>query len=135
MIPDRLSPDRFAAALASRLDSVVPEGLSVRARGAGVTLYDPASWGISSAAEILTAEDGRSVVELVETAAYAIMNSIQDEVMRSTKEQWPQGPARRAAEPEARVIGVQLHLWFGNEAAPVLRLKPVYLSELADGAA
>jgi hypothetical protein len=134
MIPQQLSPDRFAAAVAARLDSVVPAGLSVRAEGSAVSLYDPESWGSSLAADILTEEDGRSIVELVETAAYAIMNSIQDEVMESTKEQWPPGP-RGAAEPEARVIGEQLHLWFGDETAPILRLQPVDLIELGDGAA
>jgi hypothetical protein len=134
MIPEHVSPDRFAAAVATRLNSVVPAGLSVRAEGSGVCLYDPESWGASWAADILTDDDGRSIVELVETAAYAIMNSIQDEVMESTKEQWPLGP-RGAAEPEARVIGEQLHLWFGDAAAPILRLEPVQLVELADGAA
>jgi len=129
MIPERLSPTRFAAALAMRLNSVVPAGLSVRAKGAGVTLYDPESWGASVAAESLTNEDGRSIGELVESVAWAIMNSIQDEVMESTKEQWPLGP-RGAAEPKARVIGEQLHLWFGDEAAPVLRLDPVNLIEV-----
>jgi len=113
---------------------VVPGGLSVRAEGSAVSLYDRVSWGASLAADILTDEDGRSIVQRVETAAYAIMSSIQDEVMESTKEQWPVGP-RGAAEPEARVIGEQLHLWFGDEAAPIIRLEPVDLSELADGAA
>jgi len=134
MIPEHLSPDRLAAAVATRLNSVVPTGLSVRAEGSAVSLYDPESWGSSLAAHILTEEGGRSIVELVETAAYAIMNSIQDEVMESTKEQWPLGPGG-AAEPEARVIGEQLHLWFGDETAPILRLEPVDLIELADGAA
>ncbi len=133
MIPEHLSPDRFAAAVATRLNSVVPAGLSVRAEGAGVTLYDPQSWGASLAADFLADEDGRSIVERVETVAYAIMNSVQDEVMESTKEQWPVGP-RGAAEPGARVIGEQLHLWFGDEAAPVLRLEPVDLLELGAGA-
>jgi hypothetical protein len=134
MIPEHLSPARFAAALAMRLNSAVPAGLSVRAKGSEVTLYDPESWGASFAAESLTNEDGQPIVELVESVAYTIMNSIQDEVMESTKEQWPLGP-RGAAEPEARVIGEQLHLWFGDEAAPILRLDPVNLIEVADGAA
>jgi hypothetical protein len=134
MIPEQLSPDRFAPAVATRLNKVVPAGLSVRAEGSAVTLYDPEPWGGSLAADILTEGDGRSIVELVETAAYAIMNSIQDEVMESTKEQWPLGP-RGAAEPEARVIGGQLHLWFGDETASILRLETVDLIELVDGAA
>ena len=131
MIPEHVSPARFAAAVATRLNSVVPAGLSVRAKGAGVTLYDPESWGPSLAAEHLTKEDGRSIVQRVESVAYAIMNAIQDEVMESTKEQWPLGP-RGAAEPAARVIGGELHLWFGDKDAPILRLDPLDLLEVAD---
>ena len=134
MIPEHLSPVRFATEMALRLNSVVPAGLAVHAKGAGVTLYDPASWGASLAAEHLLNEDGRPIVDLVESVAYAIMNAIQDEVMESTKEQWPPGP-KGAAEPEARVIGEQLHLWFGDEDAPILRLDPLDLIEVAEGAA
>src|SRR5581483_11925255 len=130
MIPKDLSPDRFAAAVATRLNAVVPAGLSVRAEGSGVGLYDPELCGGSNSAEILRDEDGRSPVELVETVAWGILNGIQDVVMESTKEQWPVGP-RGAAEPGARVVGEQLHLWFGDEVAPILRLEPVELMELA----
>src|SRR6266496_2443081 len=107
MIPEHLSPDRFAAAVATRLNSVVPAGLSVRAEGAGVTLYDPQSWGASLAADFLADEDGRSIVERVETVAYAIMNSVQDEVMESTKEQWPV----RHLPMAIRSIGSFLDYW------------------------
>jgi len=134
MIPEHLSPDRFAEAVATRLDRAVPAGLSVRAEGSGVSLYDPESWGASLAADILTDDDGRSIVELVETVARAIMSSIQDEVMESTREPWPGGPAGGAL-PNARVIGEQLHMWFGDEGDPILRLQPVDLTELAHGAA
>jgi len=37
--------------------------------------------------------------------------------------------------PETQVIGEQLHMWFGDEGAPVLRLRPVDLTELGNGAA
>jgi hypothetical protein len=139
MIPGRLSPDRFAATIAARLDAVVPRGLSVRAQGSAVGVspglsHYPTWWGASSAAEILTEQDDRSLPELVEQAARSILNSTQDVVMENTREQWPMGPTR-AADPGARVIGDHLHLWFGDEGSPVLRLESVDLTELADGAA
>ena len=134
MIPARLSPDRLAKALAARLDAVVPDSISVRANGDGVGVYDPEWWGDSVIADIAGTEDGRSITERVEAAAVAIMDATQDKVMESTKEQWPLGPAG-AANPDARVVGHELHLWFGDEAAPVLRLQPVDLNELVDGAA
>ena len=120
--------------MATRLDSVVPAGLSVRAEGSGVNLFDPAPWGASRAADFITRDDGRSVADRLASAAEAIMSSIQDEVMESTKEPWPSGPPS-ATLPDARVIGAQLHMWFGDEANPVLRLRPIYLSEFANGAA
>jgi hypothetical protein len=97
-------------------------------------VYGSTWWGASRAADILGDEDGRSTIELAETLARTIMNSTQDVVMESTREQWPMGTVR-AADPDARVIGDQLHMWFGDEDEPVLRLDPVDLTELADGAA
>jgi hypothetical protein len=134
VIPERLSPDRFAAALAARLDSVVPTGLSVRAHGPAVGIYDPNRGEVSVITDVVAEEDGRSVIERVETTARALLDSMQDVVQESTTEQWPMGPAG-VAEPEVRVVGDQLQMWFGDEAGPVLRLQPVDLTELAAGAA
>ena len=108
--------------------------MSVRAEGSAVSVYDPRLCGGSAAPEVLTRDDGRSLGKLVETAAYAVMDSVQDVVMESTREQWPMG-AVRAADPGTRVIGNRLHLWFGDEHKPVLRLEPVDLTEFANGAA
>jgi hypothetical protein len=134
MIPERISADRFAAALATRLDSVVPPGLSVRARGFVVGVCDPQWWGGSAIADIVAIEDGRSIVERVETAAQAILSGIQDEVMETTKEQWPVG-STGVGNPEVRVIGDELRMWFGDESKPVLRLDSLDLNELVLGAA
>ena len=129
MIPERLSPDRFAAAIAERLDDAVPDGLSVRAHGDVVGVCDPDWWGGSAIADIIGTEDGRTIMERVQIAAKAIMNSAQDQVMESTKEQWPMGPMG-VAYPEVRVVGEHLHLWFGEEKAPVIRLEPIALTDL-----
>ena len=136
MIPERLSPERFAAAVADRLNAVVPRGLSVRAEGTTVSLYAPSWWPGSSAAEIVTDDDDRSIVDRAETAARTILNAMQDVVMESTREQWPRPTgAVNAPYPDARVVAEHLQMWFGEEAAPVLRLEPIDLKELADGAA
>jgi len=136
VIPERLSPERFAAAVADRLDAIMPRGLSVRAEGTTVSLYDPSCWPASSAAEIMTDDDDRSIVERVETAARSILNATQDVVMESTREQWPRPTgAANAPYPDARIVGERLQMWFGDEAAPALRLEPVDLTELANGAA
>lgn len=129
MIPARLSPDRFAEAIAERLDDAVPNGLSVRARADIVGVCDPEWWGGSGIADIVGTDDDRTIVERVVTAARAIMNSTQDQVMESTKEQWPMGPTG-VAYPEVRVAGEHLYLWFGEEKAPVIRLEPIALTDL-----
>jgi hypothetical protein len=136
VIPERLSPERFAAAVAERLNAVVPRGLSVRAEGTTVTLYDPSWWPASSAAEIVSDDDDRSIVQRAETAARSILNATQDVIMESTREQWPPPTgAGNAPYPDARVVGERLQMWFGDEAAPILRLEPVDLTELSHGAA
>ena len=135
-MPERLSSERFAAAVADRLNSVVPRGLSVRAEGTTVSLYDPSWWPASSAAEIVADEDDRSIVERAETAARSILSATQDVVMESTKEQWPRRAGTgNAPYADARVVGKRLQMWFGDEVAPVLRLEPVDLTQLSSGAA
>lgn len=129
MIPERLSPARFAAAIAERLDDAVPNGLFVRAHADIVGVCDPEWWGGSSIADIVGTEDGRSIVERVVTAARAILSSTQDQVMESTRAQWPMGP-KGVAYPGVRVVGEHLHLWFGEETAPVVRLEPIALTDL-----
>ena len=129
MIPERLSPARFAAAIAARLDDAVPNGLFVRAHADIVGVCDPDWWGGTGIADIVGTDDGRTIVERVVTAARAIMSSTQDQVIESTKEQWPMGPMG-VAYPEVRVVGEHLHLWFGEEKAPVIRLEPIALTDL-----
>ena len=134
MLPARLAPERFAAAIACRLDCVVPQGLAVRANGIAVAVFDPTWWGDSLIAGVVAEEDGRSIVERVETAALAIMSAAQDAVTESTKQQWPIGPSG-VGMPEARVVGGELRMWFGDKDVPVLRLESLNLLDLADGAA
>jgi hypothetical protein len=134
MIPERLSADRFAAALATRLNSVAPPGLSVNARGLVVGVCDPHWWGGSAIADIVAIEDGRPIAERVATAARAILNGIQDAVMETTKEQWPVG-STGVGSPDVRVVGDELHMWFGDASKPILRLEALDLTEMVLGAA
>ena|ERR1041384_1796200 len=137
MVAEILSAERFASAIAARIQSVVPDRITVGAQGSAVSVYDQGhwgDWGYSQIADIVAEEDGRSIVERVQTAAWAIVSFAQDAVMESTREPWPGGPPG-GAMPTAQVIGEQLHVWFGDEDNPVLRLEPIELAELSDGAA
>jgi hypothetical protein len=132
----RPSPIRFAAAIAERLDTVVPAGLRVRAEGYRVHLYSGHSIrGGSENASLLMEEDGRTVDELVETSAVTILNSVQTDLMEHLREQWPIGEGNQAAEPSARVENDRLLMWFGDETRPVITLPPLLLIDLVDGAA
>ncbi len=131
MSVERPSPDLFAVAMAERLNRVVPSGLSVRANGSSIDVYGrKAECRASSAADLILEEDGRSLVELIETAASAILNGAQDAVMEILAEEWPLGANGAVVYPEARVDGGQLVMWFGDEPAPVVLLQPLEVSDV-----
>src|SRR5689334_20787814 len=126
MNSERPSPRRFAAAMAQRLSQVVPSGLSVRSNGSSVDVYGRNSdRHASAAAEIIRAEDGRSLAELIDTAARAILGGAQDAVMEILAEQWPLDPSGRVVYPDARVDGGQVLMWFGQDQAPVIVIPPL----------
>lgn len=117
----------LAAALASRLDSVVPPGLTVRADGDRVSVYDGAKiLGGSAAAVLVGDQDGRSVEDRIETASRAVLDGVQDVVAEWLTEPWPQGlPA-----VGGRAAGGRLHLWYGDEGSPALSLAPIDLADI-----
>jgi hypothetical protein len=122
--------------MAARLAGVVPSGFTVRSNGVSVDVYAGADDRHASAgAAFIGDEDGRSLAERIETAAWAILNGAQDGVMEILREQWPSAADGRAAEPGARVQGGELWMWFGDENAPTVALAPLDLREVVDGAA
>jgi hypothetical protein len=130
------SPDRFATAIAERLNRVVPSGFRVRAQGARVQLYFGSTIRGGSDNAILVAEqDGRTVAELVECAARGILNDVQTHVMEMLREQWPLGDQRQAGNPGARVQGDSVSMWFGDEQRPLVVLGPLELVDVLEGAA
>ena len=119
-MPTRPSSTRFAAALAARLNDVVPAGLSVRSRGPSVNVYGArTSRHAGVGAAQIENDDGRTVEKRAEGIAWAILNGAQDGVMEILAEQWPGVVDGRAAEPGARVQDGELRMWFGDERTPV----------------
>ncbi|MGI8332415.1 hypothetical protein ACRYCC_20790 [Actinomadura scrupuli] len=117
----------LAAALAARLGPVLPSGLTVRADGDRVSVHSgETEVGGSAAAALIGDEDGRSVEEKIETASRAVLGGVQDAVAEWLTEPWPEG----LAAPGARVAGGHLHLWYGEERAPVLGLSSVDLADM-----
>jgi hypothetical protein len=131
----KASPERFAVELATRLDKVVPPGLSVRAEGTSVNVYSATDDRHASAgAELIAEQDGRTFAERAEVAAWGILEGAQDGVMELLREQWPLGRDGKAVHAGTRVNGNELLMWFGDEGAPVIALPPLNLDDL-DGAA
>ena len=130
------SPAHLAAAMATRLNQVVPSGFSVHAYGSLLTIqHGDESEGASGAAEIIADQDDRTQAERVETAARAMLSGVQDTLMEFLTEECPLGSGGDVAYPNSRVDGDRLLIWFGEEQAPVIALPPIDMAEFSEGAA
>ena len=133
---------RFARALADRLNAVVPRPVRVCAEGGAVAVYVGADrWGSALAGEVIDqpeideAGEPWPLAERVETAARAVLSSVQDTVAESSREPWPRLPTGAMALPDARVEAGEVHLWYGpTEAAAVLTLPSLALDEFREAA-
>ena len=127
---------RLAAAMASRLASVIPRPLTVRANGEAVNVYTEAApskaLGGSAAAAIVEDDDGRTLDEKIETAVLAILSGVQDSVAEELREPWPRVAEHGMALPNTRRQGGQVYSWFGDdEAAATIALRPLAIAEIA----
>lgn len=138
--PEESAPGRrafakeFAAALAQRLDAVVPEGVTVSVTSSGdVNVTDDAG-----------SHDGTGVVWIVDqpgpldknvsAAASATLNTVQDFVIKRLRASWPALPSgvvpagRALPLTEVEVANGELRWRFvGTSGEPVLELSPIPL--------
>jgi hypothetical protein len=128
--PMDVSSRELAAALADRLNQIVPVGFTVRSEDVRVNVYrDGQDLGGSPALVILAERDERSVDEKIETAVQAVLSDIQDRIIEASKGPWP-GESGHGADlpmPDCQVTGDRLRLWFGDENAPVISVAPIAL--------
>jgi hypothetical protein len=121
---------RLAAMLAERLLSVMPHGLAVHADGDEVDVRDDrGSIGGSASTIIVDDDDGRSLEEKIEMASWAVLSGVQDVIAEELRQEWPVLEEGGMALPGVSRAGHQLHLWFGKEATPVLRLRSINLAD------
>ncbi|HEX2131663.1 MAG TPA: hypothetical protein VHH15_08870 [Actinophytocola sp.] len=122
-----VSSRELAAALAERLNAVVPAGFVVHPEDAElVVFHDGQQLGISGAPAIIeTAEALKEPQESLETAVRAALSAVQDYIAETTTEPWPAPGGTVQPNPDARVSADTVEMWFGDEAAPVLRLPPL----------
>jgi hypothetical protein len=113
--------------LGSRLDAILPPGFTISGdrHGLRVGSDDWASFGGGE----LQGETEAEILETVRGMSVALLNSVQDYVIVTIRDVWPDGPVRQP-EPHARIDGGELRLWFGSEDVENLALKPIELSAL-----
>jgi hypothetical protein len=124
----------IAAALAERLSEVAPPGISLRPYGAEIQVrQDERVVGSAPALEIIDDDDGRSLPDRLETAVRAALAGIQDVIMESLHDPWPEpskllgspGGGADLPHPDSHVTGTELLAWFGDASDPVLSLRPI----------
>lgn len=125
-----VSSRKLAAVLAERIGSIVPSGLSLRSEESNIEVRSGGQvLGGSAALEIIGDEDGRSLSERIETAARSALSAIQDVIIETTHRPWPGQPSADSAlpQPDCRIAGDHLLVWFGDEATPVVSIAPIAL--------
>lgn len=118
----------FARELAAALAAGLPDGFTASAEGALVTIEPPDGAGVTTALDIDPDELGDP--DVYADAAEGVLSLAQDVVCEALDATWPS--AGRASVdlpiPGARVDGETLRLWYGDEDAPVLELRPVTIA-------
>jgi hypothetical protein len=128
--PMNVSFRNLAVSISGQLDDLVPDGLSIGSADGTIEVYSGGRVvGGSPALEIIDENDDRSVSARIETAVRATLSGIQDVIIEYIHSPWPgqQDHGAEIPEPNCRVTGDELLVWFGDEAAPTLVLPPIRL--------
>jgi hypothetical protein len=122
-----VTPDLFARELAAALAASLPDGFTASAEGELVTIEPPDGGGVTTALDIDADDSGD--FEVYADAAEGVLSLAQDVVCEALDETWPAagGVSVDLPIPGARVDGNVLQLWYGDDEAPVLRLKAIVL--------
>ena len=128
----KISASRLAAALAKRLDSIVPPPFRVRAEGNELIVDHPTGWGLWMPLEwIEAANEDRGAGELAQLIAGNALDSVQDAVCESSREPWPELTRRVMALPGTRRDDSYIYLWYGpSERSAVISMDPLPLATL-----
>ena len=123
-----MTPTAFARELAAALAASLPEGFTATAEDEYVTIESPDGLGSTTALNIdpEEADDPDAYAD----AAEGVLSLAQDVVSETTGTPWPPttGPNLDLAIPGARADGGVVHLWYGDEDSPMLRLREIRLA-------
>jgi hypothetical protein len=121
---------KFASALAERVQSVVPQGFAVSAERGWVSVCHDDDPGASTGVGSIVTSHGAGPEGLA-SAASAVLNSVQDYISEELRAPWPTVPGGpELTQPEAVVEGSVLHMWFGDRHSPTLAVSDIDLTEL-----
>jgi hypothetical protein len=125
---DRIRAARVAQEFAARLNEILPPGFSAVPGEDYVRVDAPdglggIGWVGAVDQELSDADAG------YHGAAWNVLSGAQDIVSETTKVPWPKAASARLdlALPGSRIERDVLLTWFGDEADPVLRLRPIVL--------
>ena len=134
---------KLAAALAARLNAVVPDPFSVRAEGAWVSLYCGNAFDSSSSvAGVLdqevdpevAASERHSFAWFAASVSESVLSSVQDGISETTAEPWPSLSPGRMAFSGTRTDGEAVYLWYGpddeREIEAVIAFSPIVVVDL-----
>jgi len=121
-----MTPSLFARELVARLAPILPPGFSARADDD--TIHIDAPDGVGAATSLAHIDPDDAEAEDYASAAWNALSMAQD-VVSESGDAWPAalGAEGEVAAPDTRADGDTIYLWFGDEAAPVVRLAPIPL--------
>ena len=123
-----MTPAAFATELAAALAASLPEGFSASAEDETVTIETPDGTSVSTALDLEPDDIGD--LEVYADAAEGVLSLAQDVVCEALDATWPSvgGVSIDLPIPGARADDGVVHLWFGDEDAPVLKLRDIALT-------
>jgi hypothetical protein len=126
-----INAHRLADTVARRLSPTIPAPLSVQARAGSVeVLWDRELLGATVVESLVN--QGLSVEVEARLAADAILSNVQDLLVRSLSNMWPDpGPSHQLPIAGTKVSDDMLYLWYGEERSPSLALPSIALAEFA----
>jgi hypothetical protein len=116
--------ERIVARLIGALDSLMPSWCTIAIAGGQVVV---AVEGIPDACIDLAAGEGAPDRDAL--LAFNVLSTIQDVIVRSSKQPWPSAVQRTDLPyPAAAVRQGRLLAWFGPEADPTVAIAPIDLA-------
>lgn len=124
-----MTPAAFAKELAAVLAASLPDGFTATAEDESITIDPPDGLGSTTALNIDPEE--ADDLDVYADAAEGVLSLAQDVVSETTGTPWPPttGPNLDLAMPGARADGGVVHLWYGDEDAPMLHVGEIRLAE------